>query len=92
MHHQHMQYVIQQPHGQQMYQQYGDMPQYQGYNQQQGQDFGFYDGGSGDYADKHQVRAEFLYLILFLLLILSLLILLLLIIIFINMLINIYSI
>lgn len=55
MHPQHLQYAMQQPHGQQiMYQQYGEVTQYQGYNQHHGQDFGYHDGGSGDYANKHQ--------------------------------------
>ncbi|XP_051165847.1 polyadenylate-binding protein-interacting protein 1 isoform X2 [Leptopilina boulardi] len=56
-HYQHSQYSGQQSHGQQMMyqQQYEDASQYQGYNYQHGsQDFGYKDGGSGDYVDKHQ--------------------------------------
>ena len=56
MHQPQVQYVNQEPYGQQRHQQYRDASQYQGSNQHHGgQDFGHYDGGSGDYADKHQV-------------------------------------
>lgn len=56
-HYQHSQYSAQQAHGQQMmYQQYEDAPHYQGFNYHHGnQDFGYQDGGSGDYVNKHQV-------------------------------------
>lgn len=54
-HFQQSQYSGQQQHGQMMYPPYEDASQYQGFNYQHGsQDYGYQDGGSGDYVDKHQ--------------------------------------